>query len=89
MNNFSIAIVFILFFVMMGLIIFYFQTQQSLKDLADRVGKLHESSAEGGIFNRLKDIADRVGKLQPQMVMRSPNVIRQERAAFQDRLVLL
>jgi hypothetical protein len=89
MNNFSIAIVFILFFVMMGLIIFYFQTQQSLKDLADRVGKLHESSAEGGIFNRLKDISDRVGKLQPQMVMRSPNVIRQERAAFQDRLVLL
>jgi len=66
MNNFSIAIVFILFFLMAGLLIFYFQTQQSLKD-----------------------IADRVGQLQPQMVLRSPNVIRQERAVCQDRLVLL
>jgi hypothetical protein len=66
MNNFSIAIVFILFFLMAGLLIFYFQTQQSLKD-----------------------IADSVGKLQPQMVLRSPNVIRQERAVCQDRLVLL
>ncbi len=66
MNNFSIAIVFILFFLMAGLLIFYFQTQQSLKD-----------------------IADKMSKLQPQRVLRFPNVIRQERAVCQDRLVLL
>jgi hypothetical protein len=66
MNNFSIAIVFILFFLMAGLLIFYFQTQQSLKD-----------------------IADTVGKLKPQMVLRPPNLIRQERAVSQDHLVLL
>jgi hypothetical protein len=66
MNNFSIAIVFIFFFLMAGLLIFYFQTQQSLKD-----------------------IADKMSKLQPQRVLRFPNVIRQERAVCQDRLVLL
>jgi hypothetical protein len=66
MNNFSIVVVFILFFLMAGLLVFYFQTQQSLRD-----------------------IADRVGQLQPQMVLRSPNVIRKDRAGHQDRLVLL
>jgi hypothetical protein len=66
MTIFSVFVIFLLFFLMAGLLVFYFQTQQSLRD-----------------------ITDRVGKLQPQAAMRSPNAIRLERAAHQDRLVLL
>jgi hypothetical protein len=66
MTVFSVFVIFLLFFLMAGLLVFYFQTQQSLRD-----------------------ITDQVGKLQPQVSMRSPNAIRQERAAHQDRLVLL
>jgi hypothetical protein len=51
---------------MAGLLVFYFQTQQSLRD-----------------------ITFRVGQLQPQVPMRSANAIRLERAAHQDRLVLM
>jgi hypothetical protein len=40
MNIFVVVLVFILFFLMMGLIIFYFQTQQSLRDISDKVAKL-------------------------------------------------
>lgn len=66
MTVFSVFVIFLLFFLMAGLLVFYFQTQQSLRD-----------------------ITNQVGKLQPQAAMRSPNAIRQERAAHQDRLVLL
>jgi hypothetical protein len=66
MTIFSVFVIFLLFFLMAGLLVFYFQTQQSLRDLTDQVGKL-----------------------QPQAAMRSPNAIRLERAAHQDRLVLL
>jgi hypothetical protein len=66
MTIFSVFVIFLLFFLMAGLLVFYFQTQQSLRD-----------------------ITDQVGKLQPPVTMRSPNAIRQERAAHQDRLVLL
>jgi hypothetical protein len=66
MTIFLVFVIFLLFFLMAGLLVFYFQTQQSLRD-----------------------ITDSVGKLQPQMPMRSPNAIRLERAAHQDRLVLL
>jgi len=37
----------------------------------------------------LRDITLRVGQLQPQVAMRTPNAIRVERAAHQDRLVLM
>jgi len=66
MTIFSVFVIFLLFFLMAGLLVFYFQTQQSLRDLTDQVGKL-----------------------QPQASMRSPNAIRLERAAHQDRLVLM
>ena len=66
MTIFSVFVIFLLFFLMAGLLVFYFQTQQSLRD-----------------------ITDRVGKLQPQVAARSPNAIRLERAAHQDRLVLM
>ena len=66
MTIFSVFVTFLLFFLMAGLLVFYFQTQQSLRD-----------------------ITAQVGKLQPQVTMRSPNAIRQERAGHQDRLVLL
>ncbi len=66
MTVFSVFVIFLLFFLMAGLLVFYFQTQQSLRD-----------------------ITNQVGKLQPQAAMRSPNAIRLERAAHQDRLVLL
>ena len=66
MTIFSVFVIFLLFFLMAGLLVFYFQTQQSLRD-----------------------ITHRVGQLQPQMTARSPNTIRTERAAHQDRLVLL
>jgi len=66
MTIFSVFVIFLLFFLMAGLLVFYFQTQQSLRD-----------------------ITSQVGKLQPQAPMRSPNAIRLERAAHQDRLVLM
>jgi hypothetical protein len=66
MTIFSVFVIFLLFFLMAGLLVFYFQTQQSLRDLTEQVGKL-----------------------QPQAAMRSPNAIRLERAAHQDRLVLM
>lgn len=66
MTIFSVFVIFLLFFLMAGLLVFYFQTQQSLRD-----------------------ITDQVGKLQPHATLRSPNAIRLERAAHQDRLVLL
>ena len=66
MTIFSVFVIFLLFFLMAGLLVFYFQTQQSLRD-----------------------ISDRVSQLQPQAAMRSPNAIRLERAAHQDRLVLM
>jgi hypothetical protein len=66
MTLFSVFVIFLLFFLMAGLLVFYFQTQQSLRD-----------------------ITFRVGQLQPQVPMRSANAIRLERAAHQDRLVLM
>jgi hypothetical protein len=66
MTIFSVFVIFLLFFLMAGLLVFYFQTQQSLRD-----------------------ITQRVGQLQPQVTVRSPDTIRIERAAHQDRLVLL
>ena len=66
MTIFSVFVIFLLFFLMAGLLVFYFQTQQSLRD-----------------------ISQRVGQLQPQVPARSPDTIRTERAAHQDRLVLL
>ena len=66
MTIFSVFVIFLLFFLMAGLLVFYFQTQQSLRD-----------------------ITLKVGQLQPQMAVRSPDTIRTERAAHQDRLVLL
>jgi hypothetical protein len=66
MTIFSVFVIFLLFFLMAGLLVFYFQTQQSLRD-----------------------ITFRVGQLQPQVPMRSANAIRLERAAHQDRLVLM
>ncbi len=66
MTIFSVFVIFLLFFLMAGLLVFYFQTQQSLRD-----------------------ITQRVGQLQPQVPMRSANAIRLERAAHQDRLVLM
>ena len=66
MTFFLVFEIFLLFFLMAGLLVFYFQTQQSLRD-----------------------ISERVAKLQPHAAMRSPNAIRLERAAHQDRLVLM
>ena len=66
MTFFLVFVIFLLFFLMAGLLVFYFQTQQSLRD-----------------------ISERVAKLQPHAAMRSPNAIRLERAAHQDRLVLM
>lgn len=66
MTLFSVFVIFLLFFLMAGLLVFYFQTQQSLRE-----------------------ITHRVGQLQPQVPMRSANAIRLERAAHQDRLVLM
>jgi hypothetical protein len=62
----TVLVVFILFALMVALLVFYFQTQQSLQS-----------------------IKRRVDQLQPQIALRSSNVIRQERADHQDFLLLL
>ena len=66
MMVFTVLVIFLLFVLMTGLLVFYFQTQQSLRA-----------------------ITNRVDQLQPQMLLRSPNVIRLERAGHQDRLMLM
>ena len=45
MTIFSVFVIFLLFFLMAGLLVFYFQTQQSLRDITDQVGKLQPQAA--------------------------------------------
>jgi hypothetical protein len=45
MTIFSVFVIFLLFFLMAGLLVFYFQTQQSLRDITNRVGQLQPQVA--------------------------------------------
>ncbi len=45
MTIFSVFVIFLLFFLMAGLLVFYFQTQQSLRDITHRVGQLQPQVA--------------------------------------------